>query len=86
MGSGRTQYGLPNHFVVCSLTMTRDQGQGGFGVGGDNDEGSRGGNKKDSTAGKIQEKLGSIFKSDKMEQKGREKRGEAGGYDENTNY
>ena len=32
------------------------------------------------------EKAGGMFGSDKIEQKGRDKRGGAGGYDDTTNY
>jgi hypothetical protein len=61
---------------------TERQEQGGFGVGGgdyDNDNESGRGNKKgDSTAGKLLEKAGGLFKNEKMKESGAEKRREAG--------
>jgi len=37
--------------------------------------------KKDSTAGKLMEKAGNLFKSEKLEERGAEKRRQAGGDD-----
>ena len=66
MGSGRTQ----------------DQDEGGYGAGSggrsyDNNDDS---GKTDSKAGKFMEKAGNLFGSDKLQERGAEKRREAGGY------
>jgi len=69
---------------------TGQQEYGGVGAGGDrnttggyDEDGNRGGDgkSKDSTAGKLMEKAGSLFKSGKLEEKGAEKRRQAGGDD-----
>ena len=57
---------------------TRGQEQGGYGAGGYDDDQS--GGKKDSTAGKLMEKAGDMFKSEKLKERGGEKREQAGGY------
>ena len=62
---------------------TRQQEAGGYGGelgtgSGYDDSGATGG--KDSTTGKLMEKAGSVFHSQSLEQKGREKREQAGGY------
>ena len=72
--------------------MGGDSYGGGSGTGGDSYGGGRSGRdydddnqgsgkQKDSTMGKMMEKAGGMFKSDKMEEKGAEKRREAGGYE-----
>jgi hypothetical protein len=66
---------------------TGGQDQGGFGAGGyddDNNNNKSGG--KDSTAGKLMEKAGDMFKNPKLKERGAEKREQAGGYggDDNT--
>ncbi len=69
---------------------TGQQESGGFGgtTGGqygDDNNTSSGGNKNDSTAGKMMEKAGNLFKSDKLQERGAEKRREAGGDGGNGN-
>jgi hypothetical protein len=60
---------------------TGDQNQGGYGTGGDSGYGGTGNTGgKDSTTGKLMEKAGGMFGSKGLEQKGREKRDQAGGY------
>lgn len=44
------------------------------------------GQSKDSTTGKLMEKAGAMFGSDKMQQRGEQKRREAGGYDNTDDY
>ena len=65
---------------------TGQQAAGGYGAGGDSgydDSSNTGG--KDSTTGKLMEKAGSMFGAKGMEEKGAQKRREAGGYgDDNT--
>ncbi|KAI9870983.1 MAG: hypothetical protein M1823_008583, partial [Watsoniomyces obsoletus] len=65
MGSGRTG--------------RQDEGGIGTGTGGYDDDDSKRGDKKDSTMGKLMEKAGGMFKSDKLEEQGAEKRRQAGG-------
>jgi hypothetical protein len=61
---------------------------GGAGYGnksgsfGDDDDSS----KKDSTAGKLMEKVGGLFKNENLEHKGAEKRSQAGRDDDDRNY
>jgi hypothetical protein len=61
---------------------------GGAGYGnktgsyGDDDESS----KKDSTAGKLMEKVGGMFKNENLERKGAEKRSHAGRDEDESNY
>lgn len=64
----------------------RRQEEGGFGAGGDDYDNDSKDKKDDSTVGKLMEKAGGMFKSDKLEQKGREKRDQTGGFDDTTNY
>ncbi|KAJ9656040.1 hypothetical protein H2198_005200 [Neophaeococcomyces mojaviensis] len=45
-----------------------------------------GSSKQDSTAGKLMEKAGGMFKSNKLQERGEQKRREAGGYDDSSNY
>lgn len=49
---------------------------------GDDDDSS----KKDSTAGKLMEKVGGMFKNENLERKGADKRNQAGRDDEGSNY
>jgi hypothetical protein len=61
---------------------TGQQERGGYGGGGDSyDDNEGGGGKKDSTTGKLLEKAGGLFKSNKLEERGAEKRREAGSGD-----
>ena len=57
-------------------------GSGGYG----DDSTDSSGKKQDSTAGKLMEKAGAMFKHDGLAEKGRQKRAEAGatGYDDST--
>jgi hypothetical protein len=61
---------------------------GGAGYGnktgsyGDDEDSS----KKDSTAGKLMEKVGGLFKNENMERKGAEKRSQAGRDEDESNY
>ena len=67
MGSGRTG--------------AQDAGGHGAGTGDDNrydDDNDKSGGKKDSTAGKLMEKVGGMLKNEKLEKQGAEKRREAG--------
>lgn len=64
-------------------------GSSGQSHGRDNDEyGSSGKTSggKDSTFGKILEKAGDVLNNDKLEQKGREKRDNAGGLGSSNDY
>lgn len=59
---------------------TDDTDEYGMGSGRGDDERSSG--KKDSTIGKLMEKAGETFKSSKLEERGAEKRREAGARDD----
>lgn len=63
---------------------TSDQDRGGYGAGGDDYDQSSS-NKNDSTAGKLMEKAGNLFGSDKLQERGAEKRRDAGGYGDSSN-
>jgi hypothetical protein len=65
---------------------TGQQESGGYGDSSYDDSSNTG--NKDSTTGKLMEKAGGMFGSKSMEEKGRAKREQAGGYgDDNTgNY
>jgi hypothetical protein len=64
---------------------TQDQETGGIGGGSSNyDDDNSGGGKKDSTMGKLMEKAGGVLKHDGLQQKGAQKRADAGGYDDST--
>lgn len=71
---------------VCRGVLPTEPGRddvqsGGMGGGrGDYDQTSGGNKKGDSTMGKMMEKAGGLFKNEKMQTQGEEKRREAGGY------
>lgn len=87
-GTGRDdEYGMGS-----GRTGTQQSGGYGSGTGtgsgsyGDDDGTQSGGNKQDSTAGKLMQKAGDLFNSDKLKERGAEKRGDAGGYGGNNDY
>lgn len=59
-----------------------DEGEYEYGMGSGRAEDDQSGGKKDSTIGKLMEKAGGAFKSSKLEERGAEKRREAGARDD----
>jgi hypothetical protein len=76
MGSGRTDQQQLGGYGGDSSYKQNTGGYGGD--SGYGDSGNTG--TKDSTTGKLMEKAGGIFGSKSMEEKGRAKREDAGGY------
>jgi hypothetical protein len=62
--------------ILLTITPNSTGGTYGSGRGGDDYDNNRSGG-KDSTAGKLMEKAGSMLGSDNLEQKGRMKRDQA---------
>jgi hypothetical protein len=80
--TGGVSSGRDNEYGMGS-GRTGAQDAGGYGTGssntyGDDDNDNSRSKKNDSTAGKLMEKAGSMFKSSKLEERGAEKRREAG--------